>query len=145
MPWHTITDSFDADFGVNERHGHNVFFRDGERVFRTYFINNRVDEAMGSTWSYLDMRPGIRTTWEWAVAKPGPFASSRGPTQSKNRRIQSEGKAPVPTQKPASDLRFFLYVRVTVYSFPSFMRSSYSPVEHGRSSRTNEAFTKADR
>jgi len=41
----SITDSFDADFGVDEWHGHNVFFRDGERVFRTYFINNRGDEA----------------------------------------------------------------------------------------------------
>src|SRR5215208_2551404 len=27
MPWYTITDSFDADFGVDEWHGHNVFFR----------------------------------------------------------------------------------------------------------------------
>ena len=50
MPWYTITDSFDVDFGVDEWHGHNVFFRDSERVFRTYFINNRGDEAMGSTW-----------------------------------------------------------------------------------------------
>ncbi len=32
MPWYTITDSFDKDFGVDEWHGHNVFFRDGERV-----------------------------------------------------------------------------------------------------------------
>ena len=47
MPWYTITDSFDADFGVDEWHGHNVFFRDGDRVFRTYFINNRGDEADG--------------------------------------------------------------------------------------------------
>ena len=47
MPWYTITDSFDADFGVDEWHGTNVFFRDGERVFRTYFINNRGDEADG--------------------------------------------------------------------------------------------------
>ena len=31
MPWYTITDSFDADFGVDEWHGHNVFIRDGER------------------------------------------------------------------------------------------------------------------
>ena len=37
MPWYTFTDSFDVDFGVNEWHGHNVFFRDGNRVFRTYF------------------------------------------------------------------------------------------------------------
>jgi predicted dithiol-disulfide oxidoreductase (DUF899 family) len=49
MPWYTIADSFDADFGVDEWHGHNVFFRDGERVFRTYFINGRGDEAMGTT------------------------------------------------------------------------------------------------
>ena len=57
MPWYTITDSFDADFGVDEWHGHNVFFRDGDRVFRTYFINSRGDEAMGTTWSYLDATP----------------------------------------------------------------------------------------
>ena len=30
MPWYTITDGFDADFGVDEWHGHNVFFRDGD-------------------------------------------------------------------------------------------------------------------
>ena len=57
MPWYTITDSFDADFGVDEWHGHNVFFRDGDRVFRTYFINSRGDEAMGTVWSYLDATP----------------------------------------------------------------------------------------
>ena len=39
MPWYTLTDGFDADFGVDEWHGTNVFFRDGDRVFRTYFIN----------------------------------------------------------------------------------------------------------
>jgi len=65
MPWYTITDDFDADFGVDEWHGNNVFVRDGDRVFRTYFINNRGDEAMGSTWSYLDATPlGRQETWE---------------------------------------------------------------------------------
>ena len=65
MPWYTITDSFDADFGVDEWHGHNVFFRDGDRVFRTYFINSRGDEAMGSVWSYLDATPlGRQEAWE---------------------------------------------------------------------------------
>ena len=65
MPWYTITDSFDADFGVDEWHGHNVFIRDGEPVFRTYFINSRGDEAMGSVWSYLDMTPlGRQEVWE---------------------------------------------------------------------------------
>src|SRR5579872_6313134 len=33
MPWYTMTDSFDKDFGVDEWHGHNVFFRDGDKVF----------------------------------------------------------------------------------------------------------------
>ena len=65
MPWYTITDSFDVDFGVDQWHGHNVFFRDGERVFRTYFVNVRGDEAMGTTWSYLDITPlGRQETWE---------------------------------------------------------------------------------
>src|SRR6266704_1694064 len=65
MPWYTITDSFDVDFGVDEWHGHNAFIRDGERVFRTYFINGRGDEAMGTTWSYLDMTAlGRQETWE---------------------------------------------------------------------------------
>jgi predicted dithiol-disulfide oxidoreductase (DUF899 family) len=65
IPWYTLTDSFDADFGVAEWHGHNAFIRDGERVFRTYFINSRGDEAMGSPWSYLDMTAlGRQETWE---------------------------------------------------------------------------------
>jgi predicted dithiol-disulfide oxidoreductase (DUF899 family) len=65
MPWYTITDSFDTDFGVNEWHGTNAFFRNSEGVFRTYFVNNRGDEAMGSTWSYLDMTAlGRQEEWE---------------------------------------------------------------------------------
>jgi Bacterial protein of unknown function (DUF899) len=55
IPSYTITDDFDADFGVAELHGHNVLFCDRERIFRTYFINDRGDEALGSTWSYLDI------------------------------------------------------------------------------------------
>ena len=66
MPWYTITDSFDKDFGVDEWHGHNVFIRDDhDKIFRTYFINNRGDEAMGTTWSYLDITPlGRQEVWE---------------------------------------------------------------------------------
>src|SRR6202020_2634971 len=65
IPWYTISDSFDADFGVGEWHGHNAFIRDGERIFRTYFINGRGDEGMGTTWSYLDMTAlGRQETWE---------------------------------------------------------------------------------
>src|SRR3954470_7559206 len=65
MPWVTITDDFDADFGVAEWHGTNVFFREGNRVFRTYFVNNRGDEQMGGTWNYLDITPlGRQEVWE---------------------------------------------------------------------------------
>jgi len=65
IPWYTITDRFDADFGVDEWHGHNMFFRDGTRVFRTYFINNRGDEAIGTVWSYLDLTAlGRQENWE---------------------------------------------------------------------------------
>jgi predicted dithiol-disulfide oxidoreductase (DUF899 family) len=65
IPWYTITDSFDTDFGVNEWHGHNAFFRDGKQVYRTYFINNRGDEALGTVWSYLDMTAlGRQELWE---------------------------------------------------------------------------------
>ena len=65
MPWYTITDSFDTDFGVDEWHGHNAFIREGDKIFRTYFINSRGDEAMGSLWSYLDIAAlGRQETWE---------------------------------------------------------------------------------
>lgn len=65
MPWFTVIDGFDADFGVAEWHGTNVFYRDGDRVFRTYFVNNRGDEQMGSTWNYLDITPlGRQEVWE---------------------------------------------------------------------------------
>jgi predicted dithiol-disulfide oxidoreductase (DUF899 family) len=65
MPWFTLTDSFDIDFGVDEWHGTNAFIRDGDQVYRTYFVNSRGDEAMGSTWSYLDITAlGRQEVWE---------------------------------------------------------------------------------
>ncbi len=65
IPWYTITDGFDADFGVDEWHGTNAFVRDGNQIFRSYFVNNRGDEAMGSTWSYLDISAlGRQEQWE---------------------------------------------------------------------------------
>ena len=65
VPWFTLTDGFDADFGVDEWHGTNAFIKDGESIFRTYFVNNRGDEAMGSTWSYLDITAlGRQEEWE---------------------------------------------------------------------------------
>jgi predicted dithiol-disulfide oxidoreductase (DUF899 family) len=65
IPWYTLTDDFDADFGVAEWHGTNAFFRDDDRIFRTYCIDKRGDEAMGGTWSYLDITAlGRQEKWE---------------------------------------------------------------------------------
>jgi predicted dithiol-disulfide oxidoreductase (DUF899 family) len=65
IPWYTLTDDFDADFGVGEWHGTNAFIRDGGGIFRTYFVDKRGDEAMGGTWSYLDITAlGRQEIWE---------------------------------------------------------------------------------
>jgi predicted dithiol-disulfide oxidoreductase (DUF899 family) len=66
IPWYTLTDDFDADFGVHEWHGTNAFYRDDEdRIYRTYFVNNRGDEPMGGTWAYLDITAlGRQEEWE---------------------------------------------------------------------------------
>ena len=65
IPWYTLTDDFDADFDVGEWHGTNAFLRDGERIFRTYFIDGRGDEQMGGTWNYLDITAlGRQEVWE---------------------------------------------------------------------------------
>ncbi|BBY42406.1 DUF899 domain-containing protein [Mycolicibacterium celeriflavum] len=69
IPWYTFLPgkdgAFDKDFGVDEWHGHNAFIRDGDRVFRTYFINERGDEAFVTTWGYLDMTAlGRQEDWE---------------------------------------------------------------------------------
>ena len=60
-----MADDFDVDFGVDEWHGTNAFIRDGDGVFRAYFINGLGDEALGCTWSYLDMTAlGRQEEWE---------------------------------------------------------------------------------
>ena len=65
IPWYSLTDEFDADFGVGEWHGANVFIHDGDRIFRTYLVAGRGAEALGTTWSYLDITPlGRQEEWE---------------------------------------------------------------------------------
>jgi predicted dithiol-disulfide oxidoreductase (DUF899 family) len=65
IPWYSITDGFDADFGVDEWHGTNAFLKEGDDIFRTYFIDNRGDEGMGTTWAYLDITAlGRQEEWE---------------------------------------------------------------------------------
>lgn len=66
VPWYTLTDDFDTDFDVGEWHGTNAFYRDDDdRIFRTYLVDRRGDEAMGSYYSYLDITAlGRQETWE---------------------------------------------------------------------------------
>ena len=58
-PWYTIVPTadaaFDVDFGVDEWHGTNAFIREGDQVYRTYFIDSRGDEVFDNTFHFLDM------------------------------------------------------------------------------------------
>ncbi|MDW4496597.1 DUF899 domain-containing protein [Sulfitobacter sp. D35] len=65
MPWYTTQDSFNADHGVDGGFGVNVFYRDGDDVFRTYFTTARAAESLGTVWSFLDLTPlGRQEKWE---------------------------------------------------------------------------------
>jgi len=58
VPWYTIlSDDFSKDFGVDEWFGINVFLRDGEDVYRTYFLDGPAVEGVGSVWTLLDLTP----------------------------------------------------------------------------------------
>lgn len=59
LPWYTIhTERFSADFGVDEWFGLNVFLRDGDRVYRTYFLQHGpMVQTIGSVWSLFSLTP----------------------------------------------------------------------------------------
>jgi predicted dithiol-disulfide oxidoreductase (DUF899 family) len=61
----SLGNDFAADCGTADVFGLSVFLRQGDRVFRTYFTNNRGVEAIGTVWSLLDRTPlGRQETWE---------------------------------------------------------------------------------
>jgi predicted dithiol-disulfide oxidoreductase (DUF899 family) len=70
VPWFSSAASdFNVDFGLTREEGEtfglSVLLRDGERVLRTYFTSQRGVEALGSTWTFLDLTPfGRQETWE---------------------------------------------------------------------------------
>jgi predicted dithiol-disulfide oxidoreductase (DUF899 family) len=78
IPWVSSFESdFNVDLGVSpeqprpdeyqdgETFGLSVFLREGDNVYRTYFTNGRGVEALGSTWTFLDLTPlGRQETWE---------------------------------------------------------------------------------
>jgi len=51
----------------------NVFIRDGEEVFRTYFVTGHPGHALGNDWSLLDLTPlGRQEDWEdWEDSPAG--------------------------------------------------------------------------
>jgi len=70
IPWVSShgTD-FNRDFGrttdEGETFGLSVFFRNGKRIYRSYFTNGRGVEALGNVWSLLDFTPlGRQEKWE---------------------------------------------------------------------------------
>ena len=66
IPWYTLTDEFDADFGVDEWHGHNAFIRDGDDGSTAPTSSTpAATRQLGSTWSYLDITAlGRQEEWE---------------------------------------------------------------------------------
>ncbi len=102
MPWYTITDDFDADFGVDEWHGTNAFIRDGDRVFRTYFVNTAATRRWGapgatSTSPRSDARRSGRTRRR-ATPRPRRTSGGTGTTNTatasrpRRRRQKTRGR-----------------------------------------------------
>ncbi|MET0865984.1 MAG: DUF899 family protein, partial [Nakamurella sp.] len=59
LPWYTIkTDSFTADFGAIEWFALNIFLRDGDEIYRTYFLQNgTMVSHIGSVSSLVSLTP----------------------------------------------------------------------------------------
>ena len=70
FPFVSTGEAFNHDFGVTSGFGLNVFLRDGDAIFRTYFTTGRMVETLGTPWTLLDLTPfGRGETWQ--DAPPG--------------------------------------------------------------------------
>jgi predicted dithiol-disulfide oxidoreductase (DUF899 family) len=108
MPWYTITDTFDADFGVDEWHGHNVFFRDGDKLFRTYFINSRATRRWGPPGvTSTSRRSAVRRlgrTRQMATPRPRRTSGGTGTTTTTAMPLLTRSGLRCPTpEKPPSE------------------------------------------
>jgi predicted dithiol-disulfide oxidoreductase (DUF899 family) len=71
IPFYSLPDDrFSKDFEVAEQFGLNVFIQCDGRVYRTYFLNARGIEDIGSTFSLLDLTPLGRQE-KWQDVPPG--------------------------------------------------------------------------
>lgn len=53
------------DLGLGAGFALNVFLRDGDEVYRSYMVDGRGAEKLGSVWSFLDLVPfGRQEIWE---------------------------------------------------------------------------------
>ena len=69
IPWYSTADGFNPDFDVKTGFGLNIFYRDGEDIYRTYFTTGRGVEMLGTVWAFLDLTPlGRQETWETSPA-----------------------------------------------------------------------------
>ncbi|WP_216209882.1 DUF899 domain-containing protein [Amycolatopsis aidingensis] len=70
LPWYSAKDSeFNVDVDAMSERGEgfalNVFLRDGDRVFRTYYTSDRGVDRLNANFNYLDLTPfGRQETWE---------------------------------------------------------------------------------
>jgi predicted dithiol-disulfide oxidoreductase (DUF899 family) len=66
IPWYSLVGTdFNTDHGVRRGFGLNVFLREGDEIFRTYFRSGRGVEELGSIWTFLDLTPlGRQEEWE---------------------------------------------------------------------------------
>lgn len=89
LPWYsTLGSDFNYDFDATsvhgsadeeqhrEEHGVSVFLREGDDIYRCYYLGDRGVEYLGTQWSYLDLTPfGRQESWEdsptgWPQSKP---------------------------------------------------------------------------
>jgi len=99
MPWYSMAEgsTFDVDHGVDEWHGTNAFIRDGDSVYRTYFVNARGDEVMGNTWNYLDITAlGRQEAWE---DSPEGYPQTEPYTWWKWHDAYGDGAADAPSEE----------------------------------------------
>jgi predicted dithiol-disulfide oxidoreductase (DUF899 family) len=74
LPWYSsANNSFNTDIGVTtdkgEDHRVNIFLREGDDIFYTYYTSQRGTETIGATWGLLDMTPfGRQELWEESPA-----------------------------------------------------------------------------
>lgn len=68
-PWYTTADGFSKDFDVDQWFGLNVFLRDGDDIYRSYYATSRAAEDLSSVWGLLDVTPfGRQEEWQDAPA-----------------------------------------------------------------------------